>query len=131
MKTLLALSAVMVFFSSCKKDDKAVTPSTPATVVKYTIQPIDENIIDVRYNNNVSEFIIESGSGELTDGSYQFSVTSKPFAAKAGLRFEDTFNSIDEYEVSIYVDGSLKARDTIVNTGPSSNGEGYVEYTVE
>ena len=128
MKRLIALSALLIVFSSCKKDDKT---NTPSTVIKYTIQPIDEQIIDVRYNNKNEDMVIEDVSAQFADGSHQFSITSKPFAAKVGLRFEDNFGSVDEYEVSIYVDGALKARDTIVNIGNTSEGEGYVEYTVE
>jgi len=130
---LLAVSALLIIcFSSCKKDDKKNnTLSTDPTLIRYTIHPIDEGIIDVRYNNQQGTFTIEDTTGVFSDGSHQFSITSKPFPALVGLSFEDNAFSIDEYEVSIYVNGTLKARDTIVNSGASSIGQGYVEYTVE
>lgn len=128
MKVVLVFSVLLFAFVSCKKEESKKNPST---VIRYTIQPIDNNIIDVRYVNRNGVLVIEPDSVQFADGSYQFSVSSLPFAAKAGLRFYDNANSIDEYEVSIYVDGNLKARDTIVNTTPSSVGEGYVEYLVE
>jgi len=128
MKIVLALSALLLVFASCKKDDKK---NTVSTIVRYTILPIDENIINVRYENRNGDFVIEPDSVQFADGSYQFSVSSLPFAAKVGLRFYDNAFSIDQYEVAIYVNGTLKARDTIVNTTTSSEGEGYVEYLVE
>lgn len=128
MKIVFALSALLLGFASCKKEEDKKTEST---VIRYTIQPIDDDIIDVRYVNRNGDLIAEPDSVQFADGSYQFSVSSLPFASKVGLRFYDNFNSIEEYEVSIYVDGSLKARDTISNNTPTSIGEGYVEYLVQ
>lgn len=129
MRCVVVFSALLLAFTSCKKEESKKSPST---VVRYTVQPIDDNIIDVRYINRSGEMVAEPDSVHFATGSYQFSVSSLPFAAKVGLRFYDDINSIDEYEVSIYVNGTLKARDTIVNTIPGSSvGEGYVEYLVE
>jgi hypothetical protein len=129
MKIVLALLALLLVFTSCQKEDKK--NNTESTVVRYTIQPIDENIMDVRYQKGNGDFVIEADSVQFADGSHQFNVSSFPFAAKVGLRFQDNVFSVEEYEVAIYVNGTLKARDTISNTTPSSVGEGYVEYTVE
>ena len=132
MKIVLVLSALMLVFTSCKKDDdKNNDPNSESTLIRYTIQPIDDNIINVRYKNQNGILIIEPDSIQFADGSYQFSVPSLPFAAKVGLLFNDNAFSIEKYEVAIYVNGTLKAMDTISNTTNSSVGEGYVEYTVE
>ncbi|MNJ89097.1 hypothetical protein D3C87_66580 [compost metagenome] len=128
MKLVFVFAALLLAFTSCKKEESKKTPST---VIRYTIQPIDDEIIDVRYLNRNGDLIIEPDSVQFADGSYQFSVSSLPFTAKVGLRFYDNVNTIDEYEVSIYVNGNLKARDTVSNTTFGSIGEEYVEYLVQ
>jgi hypothetical protein len=126
MKKLVYLVFILVaLFStySCKKDSTDFQ-------IEYKIEPADNYIIEISYNDQTGNLKVLTDLSQLSDGTATISVTQTPFIAKLKIKVNNTLNVQLSYTLFISVNGQIKSYTTITAPPMTVLTEGQIEYTV-
>ncbi len=114
---------IILIATSCKK-------SSNDFLVEYKIQPANNLIIQISYNDQSGILKSVNSIDQFGNGTKDISVSQKPFTAKLEVEVNNNTAETVHYILIIYVDGQLKNSTQLQAPPMTSMTTGQIEYTV-
>ena len=117
------LSVIILITGACKKDSSEIE-------LQYKIEPIDNYILEITYNDQKSKLKTIDDFSLFINGSETFQITQKPFKARLGIKVNNSTNTSRHYLLYIYVDDQIKSWVDLTVPAMTDITEGQIEYTI-
>ncbi len=118
------LSVIVLLAGACKK-------STPQIDLQYKIEPHDNYIIEIAYNDQKGNLKTLNDFSLFANGSKTFQITHKPFTAQLSIKVNNSSNVQRHYLLYIYVDGQVKSWVDLMTPAMTELTYGHIEYTID
>lgn len=129
IKSTLFSIIFLGFIISCSKDEGTSAPPITKTI-EYKIDPADNFIIKITYNDQTSQSVTLNDINQMPGGIKNVSVSSFPFTAKLEAQVYNTTPATLNYSLIISVDNQVK-KFYQLQAPPAANTTGQVELVVQ